>query len=278
VKKTSAPASLQSEITSKPGGAKRSHVVSPLPHTYITSVPDAYDLRNISGLDYTTANKNQHIPQYCGSCWAFAASSALSDRIKFLRRRRFPDVQLSAQVLVNCVTANDTHGCQGGDPTAAYSWIFDNGITDDTCMSYVAKNEACTDINICRNCAPGKGCWAVSNPKRYRVTEHGQVAGADKMQAEILSRGPIACTIAVTQDFLKYKTGVFEDTTGAKSLDHEIEVAGWGVDNGKPFWTIRNSWGTYWGETGWARIVRGKNNLGIEANCDWAVPDASLLD
>jgi cathepsin X len=76
----------------------------------------------------------------------------------------FPDIQLSPQVLVNCVTANQTQGCQGGDPTAgtpprsflslservvvllapahtAYSWIAANGITDDTCMNYVSGHK-----------------------------------------------------------------------------------------------------------------------------------------
>ena len=33
------------------------------------------------------------------------------------------------------------------------------------------------------------------------------------------------------------------------------------------------SWGTYWGEHGWFRIVRGQHgDFGIELNCDWAVP------
>ena len=42
-----------------------SHVVSPLPHTYVNQadLPAIYDPRNISGVDYTTANRNQHIPQ-----------------------------------------------------------------------------------------------------------------------------------------------------------------------------------------------------------------------
>ena len=115
--------------------------------------------------------------RYCGSCWAHATTSALSDRIKLMRKRQFPDIQLSPQVLINCVTANQTIGCGGGDATAAYSWIADNGITDDTCQNYVAQNEACTDINICRTCTPGGGCSAVPNPKKWHVTQHGQVKG-----------------------------------------------------------------------------------------------------
>lgn len=36
------------------------------------------------------------------------------------------------------------------------------------------------------------------------------------MMAEIFARGPIACTIAVTEEFEKYSGGIFNDTTGAK--------------------------------------------------------------
>jgi len=259
-------------------GPLKSVIKTPLPHTYVKpeDIPTSYDIRSIGGIEYMTSNRNQHIPQYCGSCWAHGTTSALSDRIKIKRKRTFPDIQLSPQVLVNCVTKNDTHGCEGGDPTAAYSWIFTNGITDDTCMNYVAKDLECSDINICRNCAPGEGCWAISNPKKYHITEHGQVSGEANMMAEIFQRGPIATTIAVTEELEAYTGGIFEDKTGKKSLDHEVELAGWGEEGGKKYWIIRNSWGTYWGEGGWARIIRGVDNLGMESNpSDWAVPDPS---
>lgn len=39
-----------------------------------------------------------------------------------------------------------------------------------------------------------------------------------------------------------------------------------------PYWVLRNSWGTYWGETGWMRIARGINALGVESGCNWATP------
>ncbi len=53
-------------------------------------------------------------------------------------------------------------------------------------------------------------------PMQYMITEHGQVSGEDKMIAEMYTRGPIACTIAVTKGFEMYTGGVFNDTTGAK--------------------------------------------------------------
>ncbi|EDQ84610.1 uncharacterized protein MONBRDRAFT_34651 [Monosiga brevicollis MX1] len=259
---------------------KSSHVVSPLPHTYLTpeDLPETYDPRNINGMDYTTANRNQHIPQYCGSCWAHGTTSALADRIKLLRKGAFPDIQPSVQVLVNCVTANETHGCEGGDPTAAHNWIYENGIPDETCTNYLAKDEVCNAANTCKTCSPETGtCTAISDPPKLHIAEYGQVAGEHNMMAEIYARGPIAGTIAVPPALETWNgQGIFNDTTGDVSLDHEIEIAGWGVENNVPYWIIRNSWGTYWADTNWFYLIRGTNNLGVEANCDWAVWDGKM--
>jgi len=191
---------------------KASKVVSPLPHTYVdpSAIPESFDPRSVNGMDMTTISRNQHIPQYCGSCWAHGTTSALSDRIKLSRRAAFPDIQLSPQVLVDCVRANHTKGCDGGDPTAAYSYILDQGITDDSCSNYLAKNEQCLPQNVCRNCDPKKGCSAVSDPPIVRIKEHGQVAGEANMLAEIYARGPIAVTVACPAAFENYTGGVFE--------------------------------------------------------------------
>ena len=154
------------------------------------------------------------------------------------------------------------------------------GLPDETCQSYLAsgheQGNTCKDADICRNCDPSKGCFATPSYNKYAIAEYGVVSGTAQMKAEIAARGPISCAIAVTKDLISFKgdaaTGVFVDTTGSTSLDHAIQVAGWGVDQGKEYWIIRNSWGTYWGDQGWFKLsTKEGENLGI-ADCAWAVP------
>ncbi len=81
-------------------GPKKSMVKSPMPHTYVSrdALPKEYDIRNLDGISYASIDRNQHIPQYCGSCWAQGSSSALSDRLALLTNNLFPEVDLAPQV------------------------------------------------------------------------------------------------------------------------------------------------------------------------------------
>lgn len=113
------------------------HIIHPLPHTYLSEshLPLTFNWNDVNGVSYLTRMRNQHIPQYCGSCWAHAAMSSLADRVKIARsyiglRERCqradnnvaddagvvpvlgqlgpppgPDIDLSVQYLLNCGVA-----------------------------------------------------------------------------------------------------------------------------------------------------------------------------
>ena len=81
----------------------------PLPIRSIEDLPESLDWSNHNGVNFLTIARNQHRPQYCGSCWAFGTTSALSDRFKIMRNASFPDYNIAPQIPVSCVKESD--GC-----------------------------------------------------------------------------------------------------------------------------------------------------------------------
>lgn len=83
------------------------------------------------------------------------------------------------------------------------------------------------------------------------------------MQA-VASTGPIAVAIDAS-GFGSYKSGVFYDELCTPDgVNHAVLVVGYGTDEKYgDYWLVKNSWGTWWGEKGYIRMARNKNN-----NCE----------
>merc|ERR1719160_409950 len=192
-------------------------------------VPASYDIRNLDGVSYASPNRNQHIPQYCGSCWAHAVTSSLNDRIKIIKKNAWPEVVLAPQDLMACSLGqynNTLHSCEGGLPVNAFAWIAGHFVTDETCSNYQAKDLQCSDELRCKTCTH-HGCSPVNKAtySKYTVTEHGRIgvggagsANEHAMMAEIAAHGPIACEMCVDATFEQnYTGGVYIDRTGCKA-------------------------------------------------------------
>merc|ERR1712196_323341 len=177
------------------------------------------------------------------------------DRIKMMsptKERRF----LSTQALINCGMGSCA---EGGDANDVYNFAHKSSIPGF-----------------------GKGpCHETRKYTAYKAEEFGRVKGAMNMKKETLARGPIACTMMSTNKFYYgYKGGIYSEIVDMeKEPNHVINVTGWGkTKEGQEFWIVRNSWGTYWGENGYYRVVMGEGSMRIEEDCDWVVPEMIVVD
>jgi len=135
----------------------------------------------------------------------------------------------------------------------------------------------CDAINICRTCDTfskhGGKCVPINFYPNATIASYGPVRGSDNMKTEIYNHGPIACGINANE-IDDYHSGILNIPSAQKMVNHIISIVGWGYDENlqKQYWIIRNSWGSYWGEMGFMRLVLGENQLGIEKTCAWANP------
>jgi cathepsin B len=90
--------------------------------------------------------------------------------------------------------------------------------------------------------------------------------------ADIMKNGPVEAGFDVYEDFLTYKSGVYQHKKGQLVGGHAIKILGWGVDNGTPYWIIANSWNPDWGNQGFFWMLRGKDECGIEDSVVAGIP------
>ena len=263
--------------------------VIPLPEKKFSkkklNLPESFDARE----EYPKCESIKEVRDQanCGSCWAFGAVEAMSDRI-CIHSGQTLQTRVSAQHLLSCCTSCG-FGCDGGMPSAAWKyWLL--GITTgdlygDTqyCQPYFlppcdhhidGSHGACpatVDTPECvSDCSKGNK-EPISTQMTYGTSAYS-VSGEDNMMQEIYENGPVEGSFLVYEDFVTYKSGVYQHVTGEYLGGHAIKIIGWGVENGVKYWLCVNSWNDEWGDKGLFKILRGTNDCGIENNAYAGMP------
>lgn len=248
------------------------------------SIPDAFDPRE----QWPNCNVLNEVRDQgtCGSCWAFGAVSAFSDRV-CIQSNGAMDLDISAEdVLACCRTCG--MGCNGGylGPTWQYmtGGVCSGGLYDGTgCKPYsiapcehhtTGDRPDCADLPnsktpACTNtCVSGYSDNTYANDKVSGLNAYsvGNMRNLDVIQTELMTNGPIEVSFTVYEDFMSYTGGVYYHTSGKSLGGHAIKLMGWGVDEdtNMPYWLLVNSWNSDWGEQGWFRMRRGTNECGLE--------------
>jgi cathepsin L len=236
-------------------GSARRAAMPPAPRRQIdlSSLPESVDWRD-NRPSVITPVKNQG---HCGSCWTFAAAETIESHWALATGSL---QELSQQQIAGC-TENPLHcggtgGCEGGIAQLAFESVAGAGgiATEWTYpyISYYGTNFDCVfnsskmDIGAVLSSKGGAASHVDLPSNDY----------ASLMEA-VATIGPISISVDASE-FHSYEKGVF---TGCNliqpDINHAVQLVGYGMDTYYgPYWLVRNSWGTGWGENGYIRIKR----------------------
>lgn len=182
----------------------------------------------------------------CGSCWAFSAI-ATSESAYAISTGNL--LQFSEQNLVDCAPC---YGCNGGWSDNACNYVISdqNGqFNSEDDYPYTALDGTCSFDS-----SKGIGKIVDILPVTY--------GDENDLKEKVAQYGVASVSISAgNTPFMSYTGGILDDDQCSWfAIDHAVACVGYGAEDGVEYWIVRNSWGTSWGEQGYVRMSRNKNN------------------
>ena len=193
----------------------------------------------------------------CGSCWAFSTTGAVESAYAIKTGASSNLVEFSEQQLVDCAGGeflND--GCSGGWYYWAYQYLRNKGLETESDYPYKAADETCTYDST--KAVAGSKVAAYS-----LVTDLGTGGERDAIKAAIATGPSNVAVAAGNLHFQTYSSGILSSTECPTVIDHAILAVGYGQEDNKWYYIVKNSWGSSWGEDGYIRIEATKDGAGI---------------
>lgn len=182
----------------------------------------------------------------CGSCWAIAATAAIQMQAALNSNGTFAKM-LSPQGMLGCTPnpkkCGGTGGCDGATPELGFTWAKKYGIQYLKKQGYTAQNGC-----------PKEFLEAVPIVRIAGYVRLPENKGKHLMKS-LVTVGPVSIA-AAAQEWMPYQSGVFDGCDGNTVVNHAVVLFGYGQEEEKLYWKIRNSWGESWGENGFIRLRR----------------------
>ncbi len=237
------------------------------------AIPDRFDWRD-RGLQPRIEHQGS-----CGACWAYSAVLAFQERRWIASGGRINE-DLAPQYLINCekycVNVNDPstcdEACGGGYIEHAWEFLRDRGVPLLSCVPTTNRPAPCK-LDQCTGGGGGGGqFYLVKAGEVYAVTSPSASIEENvrRIQVEVMTEGPVSAGMDGYADFEAISSGetVYRKRPDSRSIGgHAVRIIGWGTteDDGTDYWTVVNQWGTSWGAGGVGRILRGRDEAGIES-------------
>jgi C1A family cysteine protease len=221
--------------------------------------PTIVDPNLPTSFDWTTKGAVTPVKdqQQCGSCWAFSVIGN-AEGVWFLAGNKLTG--LSEEQLVSCSTTD--YGCSGGWPFWAWTDMlsspYSGRIDTESGYPYTSGDG---DNGVCQFGTNDVG--ATFTKYTSYCTEQTAACSETDMQQWLITYGPLS--VCLDADPMQFYQGGVDNPTDCdpNAIDHCVTLVGYGVDNGTPFWRLKNSWNTNWGEQGYYRLIRGTGACGI---------------
>jgi hypothetical protein len=215
----------------------------------VRSKPPAYPLIDLpSRFDWTDSGGVSAVNyQQCGDCWAQCAVASMESKLLI-----FDGInrKLSVQQAIDCNYGYSS--CSGGWWEDVYDMYMAFGPVKEFCYRYIGADGECAEDT----------CPVVTTIDGYSYIN----TSVTSIKTNLMSNGPIAVGMVVYDDFSWYGGGCYEHEPGG-TINHGVLIVGWddSMCGGAGAWHIKNSWGTYWGESGFAWIKYGTCQIGSGA-------------
>lgn len=217
----------------------------------------------------------------CGSCWAFSTEAAIETSYMVYHDTSATGPDLSEQELLDCAgsfaaasNAPAGYDCSGGWFAAPLRMAQTKGILDDASYrTYDGVKMACQPIVGQRTPITSWTPLASVRPPQYMAT-------AREIKEALCMNGGVASALNTREGFptsgafTSVIEGPSSGTIANPAIDHAVQIVGWDDDEGS--WIIKNSWGSWWGDQGFAKVRYGTRNIGymattMKANLDLVV-------
>jgi C1A family cysteine protease len=194
-------------------------------------------------VDWSSKGAVTHVKNQgsCGSCWAFSATGALEGLSAIKGKLQ----DFSEQELVDCSRSYGNNGCNGGLMDYAFKYVRDKGISLQTAYPYKGVDSSCKN--------PSGQKFKISGWTDVPVNNAAQLKAA-------IAKQPVSVAVqADSSVFRNYKSGVVTGTACGTNLNHGVLAIGYET-SGTPYYKVKNSWGTGWGDKGFIKMARNKQN------------------
>lgn len=176
---------------------------------------------------YVNSIKNQGS---CGSCWAFSAVASM-EAAHFKATGEL--LSFAEQDLVSCDKGDGNNGCGGGMPGEAVTWVVGHGISLEKDYPYTAKDDDCV--------SHPKSAAKFSGFTYLDTTKSG--GGESVLLAALQNEQPISIVVNANT-WHQYSGGIMPASScQSGGINHAVLAVGYGVEGGKKYYVIRNSWG-----------------------------------